>query len=121
MQGIVNSILETLKQEQITEPVEAVELRVGVLEVHSVAAAEQAYQMLVQGTPLEKAVLHFSVFPPMVECPACGLAQAYEVDEHVHPADLAPGVPCPKCGALARVTGGQGIGKLEITMGEAAK
>ena len=121
MQGIINSILETLKQEGVTELVEEVVLRVGVLEVHSVAAAEQAYEVLVKGTPLEQAQLRLSVFPPMLECPSCGHAQAYEVGDHVHPADLATGVPCPKCGALARITGGQGIGKLEVTVAEEGK
>ncbi|MBM4284686.1 MAG: hydrogenase maturation nickel metallochaperone HypA [Deltaproteobacteria bacterium] len=118
MQTIVTSILETLKQEQITAPVEEVVLRVGVLEVHSEAAARQAYELLVKGTPLEQARLNLSVFPPLLECPACSLAQAYDAGAHLHPQELAAGAVCPRCGAAARVSGGQGVGKLELVVAD---
>ena len=51
MESIIQSILERLAKEGRERSVSEVVLKIGVLDVHSEAAARQAFQVLTQGTP----------------------------------------------------------------------
>jgi hydrogenase nickel incorporation protein HypA/HybF len=115
MQGIVKAILERLETEKASAPVKAVALKLGVLEIHSEAAAQQAFEILTKGTPLEQAQLILEVKPVMVECFECGLAAPYPVDEHTHAHDLLPVVMCPNCDGLASLIGGEGVEAIELS------
>jgi Zn finger protein HypA/HybF involved in hydrogenase expression len=118
MQGIVKAILARLEEDKALAPVKAVALKMGVLEIHSEAAAQQAFEILTKGTPLEPARLTLEVRPVMVECPKCGLAGPYPVDEHTHAHELLPVVMCPRCDGLASLTGGEGVEAIELIFEE---
>jgi Zn finger protein HypA/HybF involved in hydrogenase expression len=118
MQDIIAAILERLREEGTKEPVAEVVLRLGVLEIHSEAAARQAFEILTRGTPLEHSRLTVVVNPVMRECPTCGCASPHPVDEHTHAHELLPVVECPVCGKLANLTGGQGVENIELIFGE---
>lgn len=120
MQEVINSILAQLSPEispgQITEVI----LKVGVFEVHSEAAARQAFLVLVQGTPLEHSRLMLTIIPPFCECRHCGYAASFAIEHHHHH-DLLPVAPCPRCGALAALTGGRGMEAIELVLGNGAE
>jgi hydrogenase nickel insertion protein HypA len=114
MQDIVNTILERLEEEQATDPVKEVVLKMGVLDIHSEAAARQAFEVLTMGTSLENAKLTVMVKPVMLECPTCRALAPYALDEHTHVHDLLPVVTCPVCHGLANLSGGQGVESIEL-------
>lgn len=114
MQDIIAAILERLRDEGAPEPVAEVVLTLGVLDIHSEAAARQAFEILSKGSPLENSRLTVVVNPVMRECPTCGCASPHPVDEHTHAHDLLPVVDCPVCGKLARLTGGQGVENIQL-------
>jgi len=115
MQGIIKSILERLEEEKSSAPVKEVVLKLGVLEIHSEAAARQAFEILSKGTPLEEARLTVEVKPVMLDCPKCRSVTPYPVDEHTHAHELLPVVMCPACDGLANLTGGEGVESIELT------
>lgn len=114
MQEIVKSILERLQEEQSSEPVKEVILKLGILDIHSEAAARQAFEVLTKGTPLEKSLLTLEIRPVMLECTKCGSVAPYPVDEHTHANELLPVVVCPVCDGLAQLTGGQGVESIDL-------
>ena len=114
MQGIIKAILERLEEEKVPAPVKEVVLTAGVLEIHSAAAARQAFEVLTKGTPLEGASLTVKVKPVMQNCPTCKQEVPYPLDEHAHAHDIIPVVECPTCGGLANLTGGEGIDAIEL-------
>jgi hydrogenase nickel insertion protein HypA len=114
MQDIINTILERLEEEQATDPVKEVVLKMGVLDIHSEAAARTAFEVLTKGTLLENARLTVMVKPVMLDCPNCRALAPYGVDEHTHVHDLLPVVTCPVCQGLANLTGGQGVESIEL-------
>jgi hydrogenase nickel insertion protein HypA len=114
MQDIVKSILERLAEERSAVPVKEVILKLGVLEIHSEAAARQAFEVLAKGTPLEQARLTVVAKPVMVSCPECQTEAPFPVDEHTHANELLPVVSCPACGSLAGLSGGQGVDSIEL-------
>ena len=114
MQEIVKSILERLQEEQSSEPVKEVILKLGILDIHSEAAARQAFEVLTKGTPLEKSQLTLEIRPVMLECTKCGSVAPYPVDEHTHANELLPVVVCPVCDGLAQLTGGQGVESIDL-------
>ena len=118
MQDIVKSILERLEEEKSSVPVKEVILKLGVLDIHSEAAARQAFEILTKDTPLEKAQLTLEVNPVMMECTKCGSAAPYAVDEHVHANELLPVVVCPVCDGLATLSGGQGVESIDLVFEE---
>lgn len=117
MQEVINAILAQLSQEVAAGEVAEVILKVGVFEVHSEAAARQAFEVQAQGTPLEGADLTLSVIPPVCECPACGF-NAPLVLEHHHHHDPLPMAECPQCGALAALIGGRGVEGIELVLAD---
>ncbi len=117
MQSIVNAIQEQLTAAQITAPVLEVGLTIGVLEVHSEAAARQAFTVLTQGTALEGAQLNLTIQPATQVCPACGHHATFLVD-HFHAHDPLPLVPCPRCGEMANLSGGRGVEAIEVVLAE---
>jgi hydrogenase nickel insertion protein HypA len=114
MQDIIKSILERLEEEQSPIPVKEVVLTLGVLDIHSEAAARTAFEVLAKGTFLEKAKLTVVVKPVMLSCPQCQAVAPFPVDEHTHANELLPVVNCPECDGLARLSGGQGLESIEL-------
>ncbi len=114
IQDIIKSILERLEEEKSTVPVKEVILKLGVLDIHSEAAARQAFEILAQGTPLEQAHLTLEVKPVMMTCTKCGSVAPYAVGEHVHANELLPVVVCPVCDGLAQLSGGQGVESIDL-------
>ncbi len=115
MQGIVNAIQEQLAAEKVTVPVLKVGLTLGIFEIHSEAAARQAFQVLTRGTPLEEATLALTLLPATLKCPACGHSEPFLVD-HWHSHDPLPLADCPRCGQAAHLTGGRGVGAIEVVL-----
>jgi hydrogenase nickel insertion protein HypA len=118
MQGIIKAILERLEEEQATAQVEEVVLKLGILDIHSEAAAQQAFEILSKGTSLENAKLTVEVKPVMIDCPKCRSVAPYGVGEHVHAHELLPVATCPVCQGLANLTGGQGVESIELIFEE---
>jgi hydrogenase nickel insertion protein HypA len=114
MQDIIKSILERLEEEKSPAPVKEVILRLGVLDIHSEAAAKTAFEVLAKGTPLEKAKLTMVVKPVMLSCPLCKTEAPFPVDEHTHANELLPVVNCPECDGLANLRGGQGVDSIDL-------
>jgi hydrogenase nickel insertion protein HypA len=114
MQGIIKAILERLEEEQATAQVEEVVLKVGVLDIHSESAAQQAFEVLSKGTSLENAKLTIEAKPVMLNCPKCRSTAPYGVGEHIHAHELLPVVSCPVCHGLANLTGGEGVESIEL-------
>jgi hydrogenase nickel insertion protein HypA len=118
MQDIIKSILERLQEEQSAIPVKEVVLKLGVLDIHSEAAARQAFEILTKDTPLQNSQLTVVVKPVMLECPKCRSVAPYPVDEHTHAHELLPVVVCPVCDGLAKLSGGQGVESIELVFEE---
>lgn len=118
MQDVIQAILDRMEEEETQAPVEEVTLELGVLDIHSEAAARTAFEVLAKGTPLEDARLNVVVKPVMMECPQCKVTAPYPVDEHTHANELLPVVTCPVCHGLARLSGGQGVESIELVFGE---
>jgi len=118
MQEIIKSILERLQEERSSDPVQEVILTLGILDIHSEAAARTAFEVLAKGTPLEKAQLTVVVKPVMLSCPQCKAVAPFPVDEHTHANELLPVADCPVCGGLAGLSGGQGVDSIELIFEE---
>jgi Zn finger protein HypA/HybF involved in hydrogenase expression len=114
MQEIIKTILARLGEESSSAPVKEVILKLGILDIHSEAAARQAFEILAQGTPLENSQLTVEVKPVMMACTKCGSVAPYAVDEHIHANELLPVVVCPGCDGLAQLSGGQGVESIEL-------
>ncbi len=117
IQGIVNAIQEQLTAEQLTTPVLEVVLTIGIFDIHSEAAARQAFTVLTKGTPLEQTVLSLNIRPATLTCPACGHIAPFLVD-HFHSHDPLPVAECPKCGQVAQLAGGRGVEAIEVVLAE---
>jgi hydrogenase nickel insertion protein HypA len=118
MEDIIKSILERLEEEKSTVPVKEVILKLGILDIHSEAAARQAFEVLTKGTPLENSQLTLEIKPVMLECSKCRSVAPYPVDEHTHANELLPVVVCPVCDGLAKLTGGQGVESIDLIFAE---
>lgn len=117
MESIIQSILERLAEEDRNRSVSEVVLKIGVLDVHSEVAARQAFQVLIQGTPLERARLDLVVLPATLECLSCGHIEPFLVDHH-HSHDPLPVAECPRCRQLARLTGGHGVEAIDLVLAD---
>ena len=115
MENIIKSILERLQEEASTIPVKEVILKLGILDIHSEAAARQAFEVLAKGTPLENSHLTLEIKPVMLECSKCRSLAPYPVDEHTHAHELLPVVVCD---GLANLTGGQGVESIDLIFAE---
>ena len=115
MEQVIAHILAELKK--LDGPPEGssleVVLKVGALAVHSEAATRQAYEVLVQGTPLSKSRLNLTIEPVTLTCGKCGY-QGPLPEGAVDPHDLSPLVECHRCGAVNPVQGGRGVESIEI-------
>jgi Zn finger protein HypA/HybF involved in hydrogenase expression len=115
MQDVVANILEKLKKSgslPVGSQIEVV-LKVGALELHSAAAAQQAYEVLVKDTILEKSQLNLIIEPATLHCPKCGFKGPLGEGE-ADPHDVSPLAPCPECGAISAVLGGRGVESIEL-------
>ncbi len=116
MQEIIESITTRLKEEGPAR-VEEVNLKIGVLDVHSEAAARQAFQVLARGTSLERARLKLTVLPALLECRACGHSEPF-LPDHFHGHEPLPAMACPRCQGLATLTGGHGVEEIQLVLSE---
>jgi Zn finger protein HypA/HybF involved in hydrogenase expression len=120
MQEIITAILSQLSQEAPPGGVAEVVLKVGVFEVHSEAAARQAFQVLARGTPLESSRLTLDIVPPVCHCQSCGLTAPFAIEHH-HAHDPLPMAECPQCGVMAVLSGGRGVDGIELVLAEAGE
>lgn len=125
MQRVIDAVLKD--PQAGTGKVSSVVVHIGALEVHSPEAVRQAYDMLVKGTPLEKASLKLEIFAGTVECVHCGYkglgarlddggaghshehGPGHSGHHHEHEHEALPYEPCPKCGTMCGVQGGRGV------------
>lgn len=120
MQEIIETILHRISENSPHARVQEVILRVGMFEVHSEAAARQAFEVLAQGTPLAEARLTLTVSPPVCECQVCGYKAPFAIEHHHHH-DPLPVAECPQCGELAVLSGGRGVEAIDLVLAEAGK
>ncbi len=120
MQNIIESILSQLSGNFARPRVSEVILKVGFLEVHSEAAARQAFRVLAKGTPLEDSRLTLTVILPVCECPACGHRAPFAIEGHHHHLPL-PVAECPQCGAPAVLNGGRGVEAIDLVLADAGE
>jgi Zn finger protein HypA/HybF involved in hydrogenase expression len=115
MEQVIAHILAELKKVEDPPGGSSLEvvLRVGALAVHSEAATRQAYEVLVQGTPLEHSRLNLTVEPVKIDCVKCGF-QGPLPEGAVDPHDPSPLAECPRCGAVSPVQGGRGVEGIEL-------
>jgi Zn finger protein HypA/HybF involved in hydrogenase expression len=120
MQNILEGVQGELKTRGITRPgtIEAFHLTLGALEIHSLESFEQAFTVAIKGTPLEGADLVLTITPASIACAACGFRGAVAEGEADPHASL-PIAECPKCGTVAAVEGGRGVGPMELILSEA--
>jgi Zn finger protein HypA/HybF involved in hydrogenase expression len=115
MEQVVAHILAELKK--LDGPPEGssleVVLKVGALAVHSEAATRQAYEVLVQGTPLANSRLNLTIEPVTFACGKCGY-QGSLPEGAVDPHDPSPLLECQRCGAVGTVQGGRGVESIEL-------
>jgi hydrogenase nickel incorporation protein HypA/HybF len=119
MENILEGIRAELTARGITTPgrVEALHLTLGALEIHSRESFETAFTVASKGTALEGARLVLAVTPATLQCAACGFdgpVSEGEADPHL----ALPVIECPRCGAIGGVTGGRGVGPVELTLSE---
>ena len=117
MQEVINTILAQLAPEAASGEIAEVILKVGVFEVHSEAAARQAFEVQARGTPLEGAHLTLTVIPPVCECRNCSFLAPFAIEHHHHHEPL-PVAECPQCGELAVLTGGRGVEGIELVLAD---
>ncbi len=115
MERVIESILEQLRQEEISGSVAEVALTVGVLEIHSEEATRLAFEVLAKGTPLENSRLSLTVVPARITCPACGFSQPF-ITEPREGHESLPAALCPQCGAAAGISGGAGVEAIELVI-----
>ena len=115
MEQVIAHILAELNQMDAPPDGNLMEvvLRVGALAVHSEAATRQAYEVLVQGTPLAQSRLNLTIEPVTLICAPCGYEGPLPQGA-VDPHDQSPLVECPRCGAVTPVQGGRGVEGIEL-------
>ena len=112
MENVVQSVLEKLKETPDVQ-VKELELKIGVLDIHSKESFEQAFQALTKDTMLEGTKLSLLIIPGKIHCASCGFVGACHLgDADGH--DPIPIVECPNCSSLCRVQGGRGIECVEF-------
>jgi hydrogenase nickel incorporation protein HypA/HybF len=94
--GLVEGIVETVRQRAGDRPVARVRVRIGTLHHAPDGPMEQAFEMVVAGTELEGATLELIQLPVTSTCQACG--QATTGPDR----DLS----CPACGSIAMAYSG---------------
>ena len=114
VKDLVATILDSIPKSGQKTRIEAVSLRVGILELHSEEAFRQSFEALARGTPLDGARLDLALVPATFKCGNCGREGTRSVGEvDVHAA--APYAECPGCGGVVPLSGGRGITDVEIT------
>jgi hydrogenase nickel incorporation protein HypA/HybF len=115
MENVIAAIRAELQKsgEAPAGPSLEVTLKVGALEMHSEAAARQAFEVLTKGTPLEGARLNLIILPVTISCPQCGFQGPLPMGA-ADPHDALPMAECPQCGAIAPVQGGRGVESIEL-------
>jgi hydrogenase nickel incorporation protein HypA/HybF len=118
MDGVVQSLLAELAEQKAVPAGVKMEvfLHIGALAIHSQAATRQAYEVLVQGTPLEGSTLHLSIDPVTLICASCGFQGPLPEGVVDPPHDHLPLAPCPQCGAISPVSGSREVESLELAL-----
>lgn len=115
MENVIATIMVELKssEEVPADRPLTVTLKAGALEMHSEAAARQAFEVLTKGTPLEGALLNLIILPVSVNCSECGFQGPLPMGA-ADPHDALPLAECPRCGALTPAQGGRGVESIEL-------
>lgn len=86
-QGIINS-LETEMKEDKLEQVREVYLKVGILSCIEPVILNSVFSLMIEETPLQRAVLKISIVDVLAECEQCN--RQYKVEKYMF--------VCPDCG-----------------------
>ncbi len=118
--SLIQNLLETVSQQikahnHPRSAIKGLALTVGALELHSEEAFRQAFAVESKGTALEQKTLELVIVPGQVQCSSCGYNGPLP-SEQTDPHNLDLVVECPDCGAPTVVTGGRGIGRIELIM-----
>ncbi|MCL4500377.1 MAG: hydrogenase maturation nickel metallochaperone HypA [Deltaproteobacteria bacterium] len=115
MENVIAVIRAELKKAGETPAGHTLEvtLKVGALEMHSVEAARQAFEVLTKGTDLEGARLNLIVLPVTLACTDCGFSGPLPMGA-ADPHEAMPVAECPQCGSLTPVQGGRGVESIEL-------
>lgn len=116
MQRLIETILKNMEEGADFQgrQVKEVRLAIGALDIHSPDSFQQAFEVLIQGTPLAGSHLDLAVVPGSIACPKCGFSGPCQEDVDGH--DPMPVAECPQCGTLAGVSGGRGIEAIELIL-----
>ncbi len=117
MEEVVKTLLAKLSEPGLAREGSEMEvvLKIGALAVHSAAAARQAYEVLVQGTALEKSRLTLIIEPVTLACSGCGFKGPLP-EGAVDPHEQLPLAPCPACGDISPVAGSRGVESIELIL-----
>lgn len=118
IENLLESILpEVEAQSRLGQEIKGLALTIGAMELHSVEAFQQAFDIQACNTPLEGAKLELTVIQPKVNCPSCGFHGPLPDDQiDPHNPDLV--MACPECGNPAAVEGGRGVPKVELILAD---
>jgi hydrogenase nickel incorporation protein HypA/HybF len=107
--SVVAELVSTLlpRLEQHNGQIMAIFLKKGELRILSDRALRNAFEIVAQGTRLEKATLDIEVVPATVSCPGCGYEgrAKYLEDKAFH--FTVPVLTCPSCGGEVRLVSGR--------------
>lgn len=116
VQRIVATILKNLgngadfQGRQVREVI----LEIGALDIRSPESVRQAYEALVQDTPLAASTLNLRLIPGLISCLRCGYQG--ECLSQVNGHDPLPYIECPRCGTLTSISGGRGLVAVELIL-----
>lgn len=103
-------IVETVAREAVklgVKEVKEVHVVVGKLSLLRVEQVEFWYDVLKEGTVLEKSKLVVSLEEGVVKCPSCGYEGPIEVVDDPAYHLVFPSLRCPRCGDLVEVVRGR--------------
>jgi len=92
-QGIINSVIDTAKENNATEVNEVV-IEIGKLVLINPEQLSFMLDVLKENTIVENAKFVINEIPVEIECPECNFKGIADTDELDH---YAPIVECPKC------------------------
>jgi hydrogenase nickel insertion protein HypA len=117
----VIEVIEKRVAQQDFDPaaIREVSLKVGMMELHSTEAFEQAFKVQIADKPYRRAVLRLEVIPAQIECSHCGHRGDLVLGQ-ADPHDPYPIAECPQCGQTCPVQGGHGVASIELDLEESS-
>jgi len=122
MENILESVQRDLAGRGIDRAgvVQEVHITIGALEIHSEESFAQAFTVASRGTLLAGARLTLTVVPATLVCAHCGHSGRVgdgDADGHLGHLTL-PVAECPLCKLVGSVSGGRGVGPIELVLRE---